>query len=321
MSFTVKQYSREITRWTQCGCSRRILSTTSLEAPSSPHSHRRAFRELPLLSGTLERIQKLGFGERVRRSRRQRRFNPVDEQSWRRPPPPFQDARPSVRILTENHEKIPQVALLGRSNVGKSTLLNALLYGNRTREQKFPKGHKAITSPRPGETRQTTIYDLASFERKPDKTNWKHQIQLVDLPGYGFSFSSDDLSSLVTTFLLTSSRKQLKRALLLIDARHGMKKADVDFLHNLERQQKQVVPLQIVLTKCDMIPDPQVLARRVIQVRQQLSDCMQRETSRLPVLLTSVQTGRMRGVFELQRDLASLVVPQRIEDVEKSTNP
>jgi GTP-binding protein len=171
---------------------------------------------------------------------------------------------------------------------------------------------------------------------------------LVDLPGYGFSFASEKdvagFSKLMSNYLLLRDSKLLKRVLLLIDARHGMKKADIDFLDMLQdevslrkRQQQQgdgkssqavtLPPLQIVLTKCDLVTQAD-LARRVSLVRQQLSDCLRREPSAagLPVMLVSTRainatasilqgdrpvTG---GVLELQKELASLAVPRRNAD-------
>jgi GTP-binding protein EngB required for normal cell division len=129
----------------------------------------------------------------------------------------------------------------------------------------------------------------------------------------------------------------LKRILLLVDARHGMKKADVEFLEGLQEQlrinQKEMAkseggasrrqrhamlpPIQIVLTKSDLVPQME-LARRVTQVREQLSDCLQREPSHLPVMLVSARAGvgfnnlkgnrAVGGVLELQKELSALVV-------------
>lgn len=241
---------------------------------------------------------------------------------------------------------LPEVALAGRSNVGKSTLLNALLYGNqpsaagtphrrqpkrgRARKtpegKKIPRGAKAITSNLPGETKQITFYQLSA---KQHLNHHQLSLMLVDLPGYGFAYASQERAAewgkLMKQYILGRG-KALKRVLLLVDARHGMKKADVDFLVSLEstaprsngRRKELLPPIQIVLTKCDLVSQVD-LARRVVQVRQQLSDTLRRQPSSLPVMLVSAKAGvgynavvrgvAQGGVLELQRDLAALVPP------------
>ncbi len=278
---------------------------------------------------------------------------------------------------------LPEVAIVGRSNVGKSTLLNALLYSGRSIEREeseavvrkrnqrlrsklvtsqtatLPKGVKAKTSSKPGETRSIDFYQLSAEieqstinssknEHDPSengaKTKKKSSLLLVDLPGYGFAFGpkkerkdtdKDEESkvdflfpwqSLIETYITNRPRSSLKRVLLLIDARHGMKTADTQFLEALQRQllekQKSVMktssegrqqprvptelpPLQIVLTKCDLVSQVD-LARRVVEVRQQLSDCLVRQPKLLPEMLVSAQIEGQGGVLELQKELASL---------------
>jgi GTP-binding protein len=263
-------------------------------------------------------------------------------------------------------------------------LLNALLYGNRTfaadysatdhankkgqtpRQVMLPKGCKAVTSPRPGETRDITFYQLAASksaknhdrDASSSSSSSSLLLWLVDLPGFGFAHGNeqakDMYQQLVTHYLLgllksnprgssTNNNSTItaftgnkpKRILLLLDARHGMKKADLDFLEMLQKQQQQILqsgspaksrkiittslipPIQLVLTKCDLVTQTD-LARRVVQVREQFNDVMMRETSQLPILLVSARAGvgynnrrnehdaARGGILELQKDLASL---------------
>jgi len=189
-----------------------------------------------------------------------------------------------------------------------------------------------------------------------DQTNRREQVLsllLVDLPGYGFAYSPKSSSvrhdstapwqSLIEMYLLGRPRSSLKRILLLIDARHGMKRADFDFLESLQNNLKQglyqmhtqsrqckpsntipalstsldLPPIQIVLTKCDLVSQAD-LARRVILVRQQLSDCLLRQTSSLPEILVSAQMEGQAGVLELQRELASLCNADTLAEIHQS---
>jgi GTP-binding protein len=130
---------------------------------------------------------------------------------------------------------LPEIAFAGRSNVGKSSLVNALT-GRRT---------LARTSSSPGHTRQINFFDLA------------HRLFLVDLPGYGFAQVSKSMKEawqdLASAYL--RGRPTLKRVCLLIDSRHGVKDADRETMKNLDAA---AVSYQLVLTKTDYLKEADI---------------------------------------------------------------
>jgi GTP-binding protein len=176
-----------------------------------------------------------------------------------------------------------EVAFVGRSNAGKSSLLNALLGLER-----FPLVRSA-TSDRPGETRSVDFFRLGKGS--------KSKLILVDTPGYGFAFAKPetrDLTMATTLAYLRGRGKPLKRVCLLLDARHGFKTQDVQFLKDLhargkDRGQQSPPSVQLVLTKCDLVPRMD-LARRVGALKREAREVMPRE-SLLPTMLVSVKGG------------------------------
>jgi GTP-binding protein len=130
---------------------------------------------------------------------------------------------------------LPEVAFAGRSNVGKSSLINALTGQN----------HLARASNEPGRTREVNFFLM-------DAGSTQGGARLVDLPGYGFAVAgkktTKQFQNLGRDYL--RGRVNLKRVYLLIDARHGLKAVDTEALDALDTA---AVSYQIVLTKADKL--------------------------------------------------------------------
>ena len=145
-------------------------------------------------------------------------------------PVEFLKSAPGLKFLPE--AEAPEVAFAGRSNVGKSSLLNALT--NR-------KG-LARTSNTPGRTQELNFFDVGE----------PLQLRLVDMPGYGFAEAPKDMVKrwrfLVNDYL--RGRAVLKRALVLVDSRHGLKEVDREVMQMLD---DAAVSYHIVLTKGDKV--------------------------------------------------------------------
>ena len=169
----------------------------------------------------------------------------------------------------------PEVAFAGRSNVGKSSLINGLVNQN----------HLARASNSPGRTREVNFFVLAE------------KLRLVDLPGYGFARVSktvaDKFQDLGRAYL--RGRVNLKRVYLLIDARHGLKAVDAEALDALD---VAAVSYQIVLTKADKIKPAEV--QTVIAATQKA--IAKRPAAFPKVLATSSEKGD--GLPELRAEIA-----------------
>ena len=173
---------------------------------------------------------------------------------------------------------LPEVAFAGRSNVGKSSLINGLVGQHRL----------ARASNEPGRTREVNFFVL------DDK------LRLVDLPGYGFARASKsttkDFQNLGRAYL--RGRPNLKRVYVLIDARHGLKAVDGEALDALD---VAAVSYQIVLTKADKIKPAEVEA-----VLAETAKAISRRPAAFPrVLATSSEKGF--GLPELRAEIAEVI--------------
>jgi len=174
---------------------------------------------------------------------------------------------------------LPEVAFAGRSNVGKSSLLNALT------------GRRALarTSTRPGRTQQLNFFDLGG------------RLVLVDMPGYGYAEASQrvkrDWQGLMFDYL--RGRPTLRRVLLLLDARIEVKPADIAVMELLDRA---AVTYQLVLTKTDDVA-PSPLARKQAEVA---ALARAHPAALMTALATSSETGI--GIAGLRAALAELAL-------------
>jgi GTP-binding protein len=183
----------------------------------------------------------------------------------------FLKSAPKLEHLPE--PAVPEIAFAGRSNVGKSSLINAVT--NRSK--------LARASNTPGRTQELNYFDVG----KP------LTLRLVDMPGYGFAEAPRDMVKrwrfLINDFL--RGRQVLKRALVLVDARHGLKDVDRDIMKMLD---DAAVSYHLVLTKADKIK-PTELDRTIEAIRAEAS----KHPAAHPLILpTSSETGQ--GIAELR---------------------
>ncbi|KAJ8562510.1 hypothetical protein K7X08_011801 [Anisodus acutangulus] len=172
---------------------------------------------------------------------------------------------------------LPEIAFAGRSNVGKSSSLNAL-----TRQWGVVR-----TSDKPGLTQTINFFKLGS------------KMCLVDLPGYGFAYAKEEVKEaweeLVKEYV--STRLGLKRVCLLIDTKWGMKQTDHELIHIMERAQTKY---QIILTKTDTV-FPIDVARRAMQIEESLKA---KKSVVQPVVMVSSKSGA--GIQSLRTVLAKI---------------
>ncbi|MBL8644251.1 MAG: YihA family ribosome biogenesis GTP-binding protein [Rhodospirillaceae bacterium] len=177
--------------------------------------------------------------------------------------------------------KLPEVAFAGRSNVGKSSLINALV-GQR---------QLARASGTPGRTQEINFFNLGE------------RLMLVDLPGYGFAQAPRDKAEVWSLFIrrYLKGRPQLRRALILIDARHGVKTLDEDIMTMMD---ESAMNYQVVLTKTDKIKPAELAATQA-----RVAETAAKHTAAHPLILaTSAAEGN--GLPELRAALSELALPE-----------
>lgn len=174
----------------------------------------------------------------------------------------------------------PEVAFAGRSNVGKSTLVNALT------------GRRALAraSNTPGRTKQLNFFDLGG------------RLTLVDMPGYGYARAErrvkEDWQGLMFEFL--RGRPTLLRVVLLLDARIEIKESDTVVMGLLDRA---AVTYQLVLTKADAVK-PEALAAK----QEAVQALARKHPAAFPTVVTTSSDSGL-GITELRAALATLAAP------------
>lgn len=187
----------------------------------------------------------------------------------------------STRISEKPKQKFPEFAFIGRSNVGKSSLINMLCKNRKL----------AMTSSKPGKTRLVNHFLI------------NRQWYLVDLPGYGYAKMSgtakQKLEQVIRGYLNFS--EEMVMLFVLIDSRHDIGKIDMDFMIELGQSQ---IPFAIIFTKGDK-NGPNALAAQIEKNKQQILELWEELP---PVFVSSSETGlgREEILTYIEEVLASL---------------
>jgi GTP-binding protein len=196
----------------------------------------------------------------------------------------------------------PEIAFAGRSNVGKSSLLNALT------------GRKALAriSNTPGRTQALNFFALG--EQPKDSNNSKRDsrekpvstfshpalLRLVDMPGYGYAAAGKDKIAAWTGLIhdYLRGRAELKRVFVLVDGRHGLKALDTEMFNRLD---KAAVSYQVVLTKADAVK----VSQREARIAETAAALAKHPAAYPEVIFTSSETGD--GIGDLRAAIARLL--------------
>lgn len=173
----------------------------------------------------------------------------------------------STRVAGKPGRRLPEFAFIGRSNVGKSSLVNSLC-----RNRKL-----AMTSSAPGKTKVVNHFLI--------NDTW----YLVDLPGYGFAKMDrkgrEELKNIIRDYIFNS--EEMVQLFVLVDSRHDIGPIDVDFISELG---ENGIPFSIIFTKCDKL-GPNALYRQIERDKQIL---LQRWENLPELFLSSSETGKGR---------------------------
>ena len=241
-------------------------------------SFRERMRRIPVDRGIVTRLEKAKLGRTKDKRSKGDRASMVKStrdklsEVFSVKPTCFASCATSDEFPDENRNK-GEIAFAGRSNVGKSSLLNVLT------------GRSVIAkvSDKPGETQKISFYSMP-----------KGFSNLVDMPGYGFSFANDERRKSWTDAMdsYIQHRESLKSVCVLVDSRHGMKPVDLEFCERLENFQRR---FQVILTKGDLL-DRKALAKMIWYTGEQIREFKYADT------FVGALSSRSLGGVEMFRD-------------------